>query len=101
MSAQAGDGMLGRSVRPSPDVIAQRMGDECVIVHLRTNRIYDLNRTAARFWELLAAGHSLPQIHDKMLGEFAVDPLELEREIESILDFMRAQSLIEADEGAR
>lgn len=101
MSAPAGDGMPGGGVRPSPDVIAQRIGEECVIVHLRTNRIYDLNRTAARFWELLVAGHSLEQIRRAMLDEYAVEPVQLEEEMDRILGFMRAQSLVEEDETAR
>lgn len=101
MSAPAGDGAMGRSVRANPDVVAQRVGDECIIVHLRTNRIYDLNRTAARFWELLVAGHPLEQIRREMLGEFAVEPIQLEEEMDRILGFMRAQSLVEEDETAR
>src|SRR5829696_3032146 len=42
--------------RPHPDVSWRRLGDEVVIVHLKTNQIYRLNRTAARFWELVAEG---------------------------------------------
>ena len=34
----------------------EAVGDEVVLVHLRTNRIYTLNRTGARFWELLEDG---------------------------------------------
>jgi hypothetical protein len=37
-------------VQPNRDVVARRLKDEIVLVHLRTNRIYSLNRTGARFW---------------------------------------------------
>jgi len=32
----------------SPDTVATRVGDEVVLVDLKTDRIYTLNRTAAR-----------------------------------------------------
>jgi len=37
-------------VQPSRDVVARRLEDEIVLVHLQKNRIYSLNRTGARFW---------------------------------------------------
>ena len=81
-------------LRPNPDVIAQRMGEECVIVHLRTNRIYEMNGTATRFWELLSAGHDCGQIHAQMLREFDVGSDELTREIETVVSFMKERGLV-------
>jgi hypothetical protein len=40
-------------LRPEDDVVSRRLEDEVVLVHLRTNRIYKLNETGARLWELL------------------------------------------------
>jgi hypothetical protein len=34
-----------------------RVGEEAVLVNLKTNRIYSLNHTRARFWELISVGH--------------------------------------------
>lgn len=42
--------MAEQSYQPNPDVVAQRVQDEVVLVNLRTNEIYTLNRTAARAW---------------------------------------------------
>ena len=85
---------MDRPLRPNPDVIAQRMGEECVIVHLRTNRIYEMNGTATRFWELLSAGHDCRKIYAQMLSEFDVEPGELRREIETVVSFMKEQGLV-------
>ena len=36
-----------------PNVVGRRLDDRFVVVNLRTNRIYELNRTASVLWELL------------------------------------------------
>lgn len=79
---------------PSPDTIATRMGDEIVLVHLKTDRIYVLNRTGARLWELLAADCDRPEILRRMLTEFDVAPAELERELDRWLATLTADSLV-------
>lgn len=78
----------------SPDTIATRVGDEIVLVHLKTDRIYVLNRTGARLWELLAADCERQEILRRMLAEFAVAPAELERELDGWLATLTADSLI-------
>lgn len=78
----------------NPDVISRRIGDEIVLVNLETDRIYTLNRTGARLWELIEAGHNNDQIERQMLKEFAVDESELSAEIQKITDEMQAEELI-------
>ena len=73
-------------LRPNDDVIAQHMGDGVVLLHLRTNHFYELNRTASRFWELLSAGYDLAQVQEQMLHEFDVDAAQLASEIEGMID---------------
>jgi hypothetical protein len=41
----------GSRVRPDPNVLAKRVDDEIVLVHLETNRIYELNRTRSVLWD--------------------------------------------------
>jgi coenzyme PQQ synthesis protein D (PqqD) len=77
------------------------MGDAVVLVHLQTNRMYDLNRTAARLWELLGEGSSCARLHEQILREFDVDPADLEREIGSLLTSMVDQDLVQIREGDR
>ena len=47
---------------PNPDVVSRRLGDDTVLVHLKTNRIFALNPTGARFWELLLEGMNRGEI---------------------------------------
>jgi hypothetical protein len=78
----------------SPDVVARRLEDEVVLVHLGTNRIYSLNATGSRFWELLEQGLGYEVIVRRMLDEFAVDEPTLEAEIASITAELRREGLI-------
>jgi hypothetical protein len=86
------------AVRPNPNVIFRRLGDEIVLFHLGSDRFYELNATAARFWELLNGGNDGPQIQEKMLEEFAIDPAQLAGEAEALLDSLRHEDLISVDE---
>ncbi len=89
---------LRRAVKANPNVIFRRLGDEIVLFHLGSDRFYELNGTAARFWELLNAGQDDAQIRERMLAEFAVDPEQLEGEAEALLDSLGQEDLISVDE---
>jgi hypothetical protein len=78
----------------NPNVVAQRVDDQTVLVNLETNRIYSLNSTGARLWELLAAGHSQTEIRDKLFEEYGIAPAEANAEIERILDELNGESLV-------
>jgi len=43
---------------PDPEVVARRVDDEIVLMHLGTSHIFALNPTGARFWELLKSGNN-------------------------------------------
>ena len=60
--------------RPAAEVLAHRMGQELMPLHLGTNHFFELNRTAARLWELLAAGCGRAELHRRLAEEFAVHP---------------------------
>jgi len=85
-------------IKANPNVIFRRLGDEIVLFHLGSDRFYELNGTAARFWELLSAGRAAAQIREQMLVEFAVDREQLAGEAEALLDSLRQEDLISVDE---
>jgi hypothetical protein len=51
------------NLRPHPDVVAQRLGEEVALVNLQTNRIFELNRTGACLWDLLCKGCDRSEIN--------------------------------------
>ena len=82
----------------NPNVVAQRVDDQIVLVNLETNRIFALNSTGARLWELLSDGRSAGEIHAELSKEYAVDEAGLKEEIERLLGELNAESLVAASD---
>ena len=87
--------MAEQSYHPNPDVVAQRVQDEVVLVNLRTNEIYTLNRTAARAWELIAEGRDRPVVEAALVEEFSVEETEAQGELDDLLDELVEKELIQ------
>ena len=79
---------------PSPDVVSRRLGDEVVLVHLKTNRIFSLSPTGARFWELLSDGRSRTEIEAALLREYDVTPQQVTVEVDSLVRALGAERLV-------
>jgi hypothetical protein len=86
------------AVKPNSNVLFKRLGDETVLFHLQTDRFYELNGTAARFWELLHAGCDVAEIRERMLQEFEVDPDQFTGEADTLLAFLTQEDLVSIDE---
>ncbi len=78
----------------SDDVVARRLDDVVILINLKTNRIFELNSTGARLWELMSAGSTVSQIHDAIHDEFDVTDGELTRAIDTLAGWLAAEGLI-------
>jgi len=87
----------GSRVRHDPSVLAKRVDDEIVLVHMETNRIYELNRTAAALWDVLEAGATQAELEQRLALEFDVEPDELAREIDELLGHLMSERLIRTE----
>jgi hypothetical protein len=83
-----------RRLEPSQDVVGQRLGDEVVLVSLQTNRIFELNRTGARFWELLQSESDRGRIEQRLLEEFEVSEEDLSAEVDQLIKNLTDEELI-------
>jgi coenzyme PQQ synthesis protein D (PqqD) len=86
------------TLRPHPDVVARRVADEVVLVQLQSNQIFALNRTGARFWELVSSGMPSREAAQRMLDEFDVSAERLEEEVEGILQLLLDEHLLIIEE---
>jgi hypothetical protein len=82
---------------PNPDVVSRRLGDEIVLVHLKTNRIFSLSPTGARFWELLSEGKTRQEIEAALLGEYDAPQEEHSAEIDSLVNALELERLVGGD----
>jgi len=83
-----------RRLEPSQDVVGQRLGGEVVLVSLQTNRIFELNRTGARFWELMQSESDRGRIEQRLLEEFEVSKDELSAEVDQLIESLADEELV-------
>jgi hypothetical protein len=83
----------------NPNAVARRVEDQIVVVNLETNRIFALNATGARLWELLSEGHGDSEIFARLSREYDVEESELQSEIDRLLQELTAESLVEVCHG--
>jgi hypothetical protein len=77
------------------DVVADEGGVGAILVHTKTDRIYELSSTGTRFWELLGSGCSVGEAYRTMMQEFDVDEALLTREVAQLLATLETEQLIE------
>lgn len=94
-----GGGHSGSSrVRQSPDVVSSRLGDAGVLVHLQTNRIFEVNATGLRIWELIGEGRTLAEIQEVLQSEFDVEPERLRQEFLALVTELAREGLVNDDD---
>jgi hypothetical protein len=75
---------LSSRVNPAPGVVAREMPDGAVLVHLGSNRIFELNVTGSRIWTLIESGRTGEEIVRDLTAEFDVDADAASREVAAL-----------------
>ena len=94
-SSLQGDDLLARMVRQSAQVVSSRLGDAGVLVHLQTNRIFEVNATGLRIWELAGTGRTIAGIEETLRDEFDVEPARLRTELLELVNELSREGLLE------
>ena len=81
-------------LKPASDIIARRLGESAVLIRLQTNRIYELNDTGARIWEVLKTGVTRDDVVERLLPEFDIDRNALGLAVDELLGMLKAEGLI-------
>ena len=69
-----------------------------VVVSLSNNRIFELNHTGARTWELMTSGFDEPRVIAALTEEFAVTPEVALQELHALRTQLLEEGLIEASD---
>jgi hypothetical protein len=81
-------------LRTASDVIARTLGESAVLIRLSTNRIYELNATGARVWDLVVKGATRDDIVAALQQEFEGDRVEISDAVDDLLANLRAEGLM-------
>jgi len=87
--------------RHSRDVVSRRLGDQVVLVNVRTDEAYTLNSTAGHLWQQLGRGGTIARIRRSMLRQFEVGEARLDRELRGILRELCDAGLVHRTRGLR
>jgi len=86
--------MFDAPLKPATQVLARRLPGGAVLVHLGTNRIFELNETGAKVWELLSEGLDTGQILQRLIEEFAVEPPRAAADLRTVLEQLEREGLL-------
>jgi coenzyme PQQ synthesis protein D (PqqD) len=84
--------------RSAPDVVVERMDGSALLINLKTNRMFELDSTGARLWDLLTEGLDVDAITAQLHREYDVDASVLAREVEGLLRNLESEQLVVHDE---
>lgn len=87
-----------KAFAPHPNIVARPAEGTVVLVHLDTNRIFTLNRTGSRVWELIVARKDRDQIQQALHDQYDVDPAQLEAELQDLFDMLLREQLVTEDD---
>jgi hypothetical protein len=79
-------------------VLTRRIGDHIVLVHVGRNKIFSLNPTGARLWELLVEGRSRDDAIGCLQHEFDVTAEVARTEADQLLAMLAREGLAEYDD---
>ena len=83
-----------RRVRQNEEVVLGRLGQAGVLVHLATNRIFELNATGLRIWDLLGQGQVLSVVEQALQAEFDGDRERLQADILTLVEALTREGLV-------
>jgi coenzyme PQQ synthesis protein D (PqqD) len=82
-------------VKAAPDVLFRQMGDEAVVLNLKTELYLGLDAVGTRIWALLQDAPTIQAAYESLLDEYDVDPERLRHDLGEFLEELVDQALVE------
>ena len=71
------------------------VGQDAFLLNARTNKYFALQEVGTRLWELLKEDKALREAYQLILGEYEVDPAQLEHDLLELLNHLLENGLVE------
>jgi hypothetical protein len=82
----------------SVDLMVRQIGDEAVLLNLKTEQYLGLDTASNRFWQALTAGGTVQTAFDSLLAEFDVEPNRLRMDLEEFVQQLLQFGLVEVQQ---
>jgi len=79
-------------------VLSTTVDQDAVLLNIQTNKYYALDEVGARFWSLITENNLLKEAYKVLLGEYDVNPSELEQDILELLTDLVENNLVKITE---
>jgi len=84
-----------QTVRVAPEVLVSELDGESVILNLRSETYFGLDRVGTRMWLVATAAASIGEAFEALREEFDVEPDTLKGDLVALLENLCAQGLLE------
>jgi hypothetical protein len=92
---------FGDRVVIDPDVLVRPIGDELVLLSLRTETYFGFDALGTRVWSVLVSAPSLQAAFEILLGEYDVSADALRTDLAEIIDELVRRELVIVESSAR
>ena len=82
-------------MKAAPDVLFRLVGDEGVLLNLRTQRYLGLNPVGTRVWTILEHESTIQTAFDTLLREYDVDAAQLRLDLDLFVGQLVEHELVE------
>lgn len=89
---------LGCKVAATPNVLAQDLAGESVLLNLQTEEYFGLDDVGTRIWQALTEKESVQTAIDALQAEYDVEPEQLRQDVENIIEELLANGLVEVSD---
>ncbi|MDQ2967709.1 MAG: PqqD family protein [Actinomycetota bacterium] len=83
----------------SPNVIAETIDGEAILVDLRTGSYYSIQGSGSTLWDAIAAGASVDRLADAVASAYSVEPSAAEEAVSSFCAELEREGLIVSLDG--
>ena len=86
--------IMDQRLEPSRDAVESRVGEETVLLHLKSGTYFGLDAIGTRIWELLKQGMIPAAICSQLQAEFEVERTVVEADVRRFLDDLKANDIV-------
>jgi hypothetical protein len=88
-----------RQLRVPSAVLLQELAGETVLLNLNNERYFGLDDVGTCMWKKLTTSPTIEAAHESLLSDFAVEPEQLRRDLERLIDQLVEHELVEVCPG--
>ncbi len=82
-----------------PHVLMRQIEGECVLLNIDNERYFGLNEVGTRMWTTLTSAQSIQAAYEALLHEYQVDAEQLQQDLQSLVEELAKNGLIEVGSG--